>query len=269
MSVERRRIIAIVAALTVFAAAGVFWLARMVVRETPEAEFVAGASQEPTVAASAESPATGIGTPRPEVTDNPETRVTETVATRDTTTTRPRTSPTTRRPTTASTTTRPAPPPPVPTHAIRVGGATLDNDSPRGWCAIFDNEKPGLTVLVTGVSVSGELKVEAGKCRGDDNVKPRPACNDGIRIKPGKGCFAETTTDVEEPGDYRGTVQLSLRAECTSTDPLACDIAVLRKSPPTKARPAILTWTDPGREVCYRVDPPEQEESDDHLCSGG
>ncbi|MCY1139785.1 hypothetical protein OWR29_17425 [Actinoplanes sp. Pm04-4] len=275
MSVDRRRIVAVIAALAVLLVAGVIWLARLVTGDGGRAEFVAGPAASTTTTTPApgdpaslptELVATSSG-PEPtraRVTDDPDTPRTETAPPPGptVTTTRPRTAEPTRSPGLTPPTTRATtpPPPPVPTHAIQVGGATLDNDSPRGWCAIFDNRGLGMTVTVTGVNVTGRLRVEAGECAGDDNVKPRRACRPGLRLPTGDGCFAETIATTEDPDNYPGVVTLGLRARCTSLAPAACDVPVLRASPPTSSRPAVLEWTDKGRDVCYRV-------GSDHLCS--
>ena len=55
MSAERRRMIAIVTALAVFAAAGVFWLTRLMVGG-PGAEFVGGDSALPSNSAGPPAP---------------------------------------------------------------------------------------------------------------------------------------------------------------------------------------------------------------------
>ena len=266
MTADRRRIIAIVAALTVFAAAGVFWLARVVLGGS-SAEFVAGTATTPATAAPTTPPAapgpaitttdTGLGptTTRPRATDGPPATETTRATTRPT-----RTPVVTRSPSSRPTTSRPAPPPPVPTHAILVGGAKLDNDTPRDWCAVFDNKNLGVRVTVTSLSDgSADLRIEAGECAGEVG---RPACKVGMRLDPGEGCFAETIAD--EPGNHPGTVRLGLRVRCTSLSAPACDVPVLRRSPPTPARPAVLTWTDPGKDVCYRLDP---DGGTDHLCT--
>jgi hypothetical protein len=255
MPADRRRIIAIVAALTVFAAAGVFWLARVVLGGTG-GEFVAGTPSAPTVAAPTTVPEptapTTTRTTRPPETDEPGTITTTRI---------PRTPVATRTPSSRPTTSRPAPPPPpVPTHAILVGGAKLDNDTPRDWCATFENKQLGIQVTVTSMQDgSDDLRIEPGECGDESGLR---ACRVGLRLDQDEGCFAETTSD--KGGNNPGTVRLGLRVRCTSLSAPACDVPVLRKSPPTPARPAVLTWRDRGKDVCYRLDP---DGGTDHLCT--
>jgi hypothetical protein len=261
MSAERRRIVVIVAVLTVFTAAGVFWLARLVLAESspsPSAHFEFPASESPRAST----------TPLPPVSPLPTTTARAGGSTSTTATTveetfpaQPRTQGATRTtkprvPSSSPTSTRPIPPPPVPTHAIRVGGATLDNDNPRTMCAVFTNTRLGLPVTVTGVSVSGDvLEVDAGTCAEDDGIAEIPECVDRMTLNEDGRCFAGVTTDTDEEGQHTGTVRLGLRARCTSTEVAACDVAELRNPPPSPTRPAVITWTDEGEQVCYAVRP--------------
>ncbi|WP_157410888.1 hypothetical protein [Actinoplanes rectilineatus] len=278
MFADRRRVVIVSAALTAFLAIGTFWLVRVVLGST-RAEFVAGTGV-PSSTVVIPDPVVGSSAV-PSTVHSPEGTTAETTAE-----TTPGGTPGGGTPTTAAsppsgtpensrtpeksrtpesgtpTSSRPAPDPPVPTHAIRVGGALLDNDTPRTMCAVFTNTRLGATVTVTGVRVSGRLEIQPGGCAEDSNTGGRPPCERNLTLAPGNGCFAETVADTTTAGEYRGKVTLDLRVRCTSVATAACDVAVLRDDPPTSDRPAVLTWSDTGATtLCYRVPAADSEDS--------
>jgi hypothetical protein len=259
MSAERRRIIAVIAVLTLITATGTFWLIRLA-SAGPRAEFVAGASEAPGTSASTTTPSDAT-TPsdgkQPPTSRTPATR-------RQTTSPSPRTTKTTppvrRSSSPARTATRAPAPPPIPDRAIRVGGATLDNDNPRTPCVVFKNTALGVAVRITAVRVSGSnLKISAGDCAEDDNIKAFPRCASGMTLRLDRGCYAGVRATTDEPGEYAGTVRLGLRVRCTTTTVAACDVAELRESPPSSARPVDITWSDSGRRACFKVHEPDPE----------
>ena len=259
MSAARRGTIAVIAVLALMTTAGAVWLVRLV-SAPPQPRIVAadpGASETPT------------STPGDNATpDAPET-ATETPPTpgRDLTPYKTSTPHLTRRPATSSpaltsspSSTSSAPRPPVPSRAIRVGGATLNNENPRTPCVVFKNTALGLPVRVVAVRVSGGgLHIAAGKCAEDDNIASFPECVPGMTLRSDRGCFAGVSTDTDTPGEYVGTVQLRLRARCTTTTVPVCDVAELRASPPSVARPIDIFWNDGGRRACFKVHEPDPQ----------
>lgn len=253
MSADRRRLIAIVAALTLFTALGAFWLIRLVAGN-PRAQPVPAASEQTADRGSAGTPSLPTSDGATATASTPPATGDPTTGTRTTVPGRP-SSP-------GTATSRSIPPPPIPVRAIRVGGATLNNENPRTMCLVFTNLELGLTVRVTGAGVSGDiLKVDPGECATDDNINKFPECVGGMELRPGGACFAGALASTTTPGEYRGVLSLNLRARCTTTSVAACDVAELKDSPPSPARPVDITWTDPGRRVCYAVLPADQTPS--------
>jgi hypothetical protein len=259
VSAQRRRVIAVVAALTILTTVGVVWLIRLAAGG-PQAQIVTPAADAPSAAGSpgTAAPATLEGSAGPDGSTTPTAAGPGTGPAAATTSHRAAPAPSGKPAGTSSTGPATgggqAQTPPIPERAIRVGGATLDNDNPRTMCAVFTSTRLGLPVTVTGVAVSGGvLQIDPGTCAEDDNIAGFPECVDGMTLKPGHGCFAGALTHTTEAQEYRGVITLALRARCTSTAVTACDVPELRASPPSAARPVDITWSDAGRRVCYAV----------------
>jgi hypothetical protein len=246
MSAARMRVIGAVAVLAVLAAAGVVWLYHVANGagrpETPAglATAVPGGTS-PTAGASA-----GLTVASPVITTAP-------VA--------PRPSAGGRPPVPSAGT------PPVPSRAIRVGGVTLDNTNPRTPCVAFKNTAFGVPVRVTAVVVSeADLVISSSQCADDDNIRGFPAsraCAPGQTLPPaGDGCYAGIRAKAgSAPADYHGTVRLTLATRCTTGTVAPCSDDELRASPPSPQHPVDVTWTDDGKQACFRVEAPDPSAS--------
>ncbi|MCW2503602.1 MAG: hypothetical protein JWO79_1886, partial [Actinomycetia bacterium] len=147
--------------------------------------------------------------------------------------------------------------PPAP-RAITPRDAALASDSPNGRCVSFQNTDFGVPVRVTGIGLSGAgLAVDPQDCAGSAGATTSRVCSPGVTLDPGAdGCITGVRATGTDPADYSGTVRLRLAARCTSDIDAPCDAPELAADPPSAARPAAVTWTDPGRTACFRIPAP-------------
>jgi hypothetical protein len=258
MSAERRRIIVIVAALAVFAAAGIFWLTRLVFGATTDARFEAGfGGPSPSASVPSLTPAPLLPGGQALPDDEPAVPAT---TDREPINTRSRTPSATRSPTrspSAPVTSRSTAAPPVPkTRTVEVGGVTLNNRNPRTMCTVFNN-KLGLPVTLDDIGVTGDLEINPVKCAGQSDIDGS-ACRNGKTLGAGKFCFVGVVPTSDVPKQYRGTVSVKVTGLCTSTGPAACK--GLGEPPPSPLQRVRITWVEKGdEEVCHNVNEPDEQ----------
>jgi hypothetical protein len=154
--------------------------------------------------------------------------------------------------------TAPAGAPPIPSRAIRVGGVTLDDTSPRTHCYLARNTDFDEPVRITRIAVSNaKVVVKPDLCAGtsapgEDQWTPTFACQAGSVLQPGgDGCYTGIEpASASLEGELRSTMTLTLRARCTSATGHPCGDS---GSPaPTRARPVDVTWTETyDGTLCY------------------
>ncbi|MEV6303458.1 hypothetical protein AB0M02_28880 [Actinoplanes sp. NPDC051861] len=264
MSADRRRILAVIAVLSVFLAAGVFWLTRLVMAPT-EAQFVSGAGSPPTVVTATPLDVESLAATEPSV-----PRSTTATPTRTPSSRRPTTRPTTTRPTsTRPTTTRPSTTRPTTTSAapkpkprtVQVGGVTLNNRNPRTMCTEYEN-RVGLPLVLSDIDVTGKLTISSRRCAGESDVNGS-ACREGRTLPVDGFCFVGVVPTTEEPGEYAGTVTVTVTARCTATRPAACRDPAVGDPPPSPERPVLITWVQqPVDTSCHAVRAPGDDSDD-------
>jgi len=153
--------------------------------------------------------------------------------------------------------------PPIPERAIRVGGVTLDDTSPRTMCYLVRNDAFDQTVRIAGLVASNpDVVIKPDRCAGTTAVEaggtwtPTFACEVGAALEPGgDGCYTGIEPrSASTTGDLRSSFTASFRARCTSATGHPCSDS---GSPePTVARPVDVTWTQPFDEsLCFRNEP--------------
>jgi hypothetical protein len=157
--------------------------------------------------------------------------------------------------------------PPIPARAIRVGGVTLDDTSPRTHCYLARNTNFDEPVRITRIAAgNSDVVVKPDLCAGTTaqteagEWTPAFACRAGSVLQPGgDGCYTGIEpASASLTGDLRSTITLSLRARCTSAVGHPCSDSGTPS--PTPARPVDVTWTESYEfTLCYRADgePPD------------
>lgn len=154
--------------------------------------------------------------------------------------------------------------PPVPVRGLRLGGVTLDNTVPRGFCTGLRNTEFSVPVRIVRISAaSSEVTVEPGPCadlQGD--FATTFACTAGAVLQPGgTGCWTGVSAvDGLEPGDHVAGLVVSMRARCSSAAGEPC--ARSGAPAPTARRPVDVEWTEPAVPLCSRVSPPGENNGD-------
>lgn len=269
---KHARVLVPVIVLVVLAAAGTVWLVRVARGEGPAGSPVLRfeATDGPVAAGSAQPgpvPATVPPTSAPVATASSASTLSPAPGAPAGKPGKPGARPAGRTSTAGPATTSPAADgaPPVPVRAIRVGGVTLDDTSPRTMCYLVRNLASPVTVRITAVSASNpDVVVDPGRCSGvpaqGPDWTPAFACRAGVDLKPnGDGCWTgieprTLSTGTGDPETLRSSISLALRARCTSTAGLPCQDS---GSPaPTTARPVDVTWTQTYEfELCIRNPP--------------
>jgi hypothetical protein len=161
--------------------------------------------------------------------------------------------------TTAAATEDAAAPPPIPSRAIRVGGVTLDDTSPRTHCYLVRNTDFDEPVRITRIAAgNSKVVVKPDLCAGTTaqseagDWTPTFACRAGSVLQPGgDGCYTGIEpASASLEGPLRSTITLSLRARCTSATGHPCSDS--GTPAPTRARPVDVTWTESYEfTLCY------------------
>jgi hypothetical protein len=157
--------------------------------------------------------------------------------------------------------------PPIPERAIRVGGVTLDDTSPRTMCYLVRNDAFDQTVRIAGlVAGNPDVVIQPDRCAGTTAVEaagtwtPTFACRVGADLLPGgDGCYTGIEPkSASTTGDLRSSFTATFRTRCSSATGHPCSDS---GSPnPTAARPVDVTWTQPFDEtLCFRNEPGEAE----------
>ncbi|WP_433824420.1 hypothetical protein ACQP2E_19935 [Actinoplanes sp. CA-015351] len=159
--------------------------------------------------------------------------------------------------------------PPKPERAtITVGGVRLDNSVPNDdRCLTFTNTAFDQPVRVVGAGVPDGpafmIATESERCQDPDLLGHSFRSCDGATLEPG-GTGCDSGVGVRSGGppesdgglkavQYSGTLQLTLRATCTSRAGQPCASLPARFAP-SSATPVEVTWTDPGRTRSIVVD---------------
>ncbi|MBB2947032.1 hypothetical protein FB565_006800 [Actinoplanes lutulentus] len=159
--------------------------------------------------------------------------------------------------------------PPKPERAtITVGGVRLDNSVPNDdRCLTFTNTGFDQPVRVVGADVPDGpafmIASESERCQDPDLLGHSFRSCDGATLQPGgTGCDSGVGVRPGGPPEsdgglkavlYTGTLQLTLRATCTSRTGQPCASLPARFAP-SAAAPVEVTWTDPGRTRSLLVD---------------
>lgn len=158
--------------------------------------------------------------------------------------------------------------PPVPLRAIRVGGVTLDDTSPRTVCYLVRNLDSPVTVRITALAASNpDVVIDPKRCagvaaQGDGDWIPTFVCRAGVALLPhGDGCYTgiepKTLSTSDEPEPLHSSFSVTLRARCTSAAGLPCQDS---GSPaPTVSRPVDVTWDQPFDDSILCVNNPPRD----------
>jgi hypothetical protein len=155
--------------------------------------------------------------------------------------------------------TRAATDPPVPVRAIRVGGVTLDDTSPRTHCYLVRNVAVAEPVRITRISAGNpDVVVKPDLCAGTvaqestGDWTPTFACRADSVLQPGgDGCYTGIEPRLATlTGPQRSTITLALRARCTSASGHPCSDS--GDPEPTSGRPVDVTWSESyDGTLCY------------------
>ncbi len=158
--------------------------------------------------------------------------------------------------------------PPIPVRAIRVGGVTLDDTSPRTMCYLVRNVDSPVTVRISELAAGNpDVVIRPDRCAGvtaqdvSGDWIPTVACRPGVDLEPhGDGCYTgieprTLSSDPDNETDLHSSFSVTLRARCSSAAGLPCSES--GTPVPTAARPVDVTWTQPftGSQLCIRNPP--------------
>jgi hypothetical protein len=134
--------------------------------------------------------------------------------------------------------------PPKPRQSIDLNGLDLGGQGGEN-CAVIKltTEVP---VRVASVAVRGPgVAYDPGGCSSGDDV---PSC-DGAQLSVASDSCVVGVRFTGNASSSRVTVELSMRATCTSTDLSPCNHAKVARLSPSPANPIEITWTGILRDV--------------------